>query len=252
MKLLSADELRMNEQAASVAASVLSEPVEAATRCEQVTVDMTAEAAGVGAVNRGLMRGMMKMNKASSVGRMADGLRSAGLPNSFVLAVTASKVYALEDNQRRGELVGGKVLKSWDREGFQARLGNPVTNPGLGIPDDRRVLILLLPIEGGNNRYLQAAARNTAHTPGMPRKVMVAKDSSSQAVIDRLVSASAGPNIMIGGTSVQELMAQAGGAAAPAAPDPMERLSKLADLHQRGVLTDEEFSAQKAKILGQV
>jgi Short C-terminal domain len=57
---------------------------------------------------------------------------------------------------------------------------------------------------------------------------------------------------MIGGTSVQELMAQAGGAAAPAAPDPMERLSKLADLHQRGVLTDEEFSAQKAKILGQV
>ena len=247
MKPLSDDELRMNAQAASVAASVLGEPVEAATRCEQVTTDMTAEAAGVGAVNRGLMRGMMKMNKASSVGRMADGLRSGGLPKSFLLAVTAGKVYALEDKER-----GGDVLKSWDREGFQARLGNAVTNPALGVPEDRQVLILFLPIEGGNNRYLKAAARNTAHSPGMPHKVMVARDAPSQAVIDGLVSASPGPNIMIGGTSVQELMAQAGGNPAPAAPDPMERLGKLADLHDRGVLTDQEFAAQKAKILGSV
>ena len=247
MKPLSNDELRMNARAATVAASVLGEPVEAAARCEQVTVEMTAEAAGVGAVNRGLMRGMMKMNKASSVGRMADGLRSGGLPKSFLLAVTASKVYALEDKER-----GAKVLKSWDREGFQARLGNAVTNPALGVPEDRQVLILFLPIEGGNNRYLEAAARNTAHTPGMPHKVMVAKDAPSQAVIDGLVSANPGPNIIIGGTNVQELMAQAAGTVALAAPDPVERLGKLADLHDRGVLTDDEFAAQKAKILGQV
>jgi Short C-terminal domain len=32
--------------------------------------------------------------------------------------------------------------------------------------------------------------------------------------------------------------------------DPLERLQKLADLHDRGVLTDEEFEAEKAKILG--
>jgi hypothetical protein len=38
----------------------------------------------------------------------------------------------------------------------------------------------------------------------------------------------------------------------PAAPaeDPIEQLKKLADLHDQGILTDEEFAAQKAKILG--
>jgi putative oligomerization/nucleic acid binding protein len=34
------------------------------------------------------------------------------------------------------------------------------------------------------------------------------------------------------------------------APDPIEQLKELAALNQQGVLTDEEFAAQKAKILG--
>ncbi len=38
-------------------------------------------------------------------------------------------------------------------------------------------------------------------------------------------------------------------AAAPA-EDPMEKLKELGQLHESGVLTDEEFSAAKAKILG--
>jgi len=38
-------------------------------------------------------------------------------------------------------------------------------------------------------------------------------------------------------------------AAAPAA-DPIEQLKQLGELHQQGVLTDEEFAAQKAKLLG--
>jgi hypothetical protein len=37
--------------------------------------------------------------------------------------------------------------------------------------------------------------------------------------------------------------------AAPA-PDPIEQLKELAALKQDGVLTDDEFAAQKAKILG--
>jgi len=42
----------------------------------------------------------------------------------------------------------------------------------------------------------------------------------------------------------------------PAAPPPaaepsmMDQLSQLADLHNQGVLTDEEFAAAKAKLLG--
>jgi hypothetical protein len=45
------------------------------------------------------------------------------------------------------------------------------------------------------------------------------------------------------------------GMGAPAAPAPqgqdtVEQLKQLADLHSQGVLTDEEFAAQKAKLLG--
>lgn len=40
-------------------------------------------------------------------------------------------------------------------------------------------------------------------------------------------------------------------APAPAqAPDPIEQLTKLGQLRDSGVLTEEEFAAQKAKILG--
>ena len=39
-------------------------------------------------------------------------------------------------------------------------------------------------------------------------------------------------------------------APAPAAPDPIAQLKELGELHAAGVLTDEEFAAQKAKILG--
>jgi Short C-terminal domain len=35
-----------------------------------------------------------------------------------------------------------------------------------------------------------------------------------------------------------------------AAPDPVAQLTQLAQLHAQGILTDEEFAAQKAKILG--
>ena len=48
-----------------------------------------------------------------------------------------------------------------------------------------------------------------------------------------------------GGDSYEEPVA-----APPPEPDPMEQLEKLAQLHAQGILTDEEFAAQKAKILG--
>ena len=38
-------------------------------------------------------------------------------------------------------------------------------------------------------------------------------------------------------------------AAVPAGPDPIEQLKELGQLHQQGILTDEEFAAQKAKLL---
>ena len=38
-------------------------------------------------------------------------------------------------------------------------------------------------------------------------------------------------------------------AAAPPPPDPIERLTQLGKLHEQGVLTDEEFASEKAKVL---
>jgi hypothetical protein len=56
---------------------------------------------------------------------------------------------------------------------------------------------------------------------------------------------------------IAELQAQQAAAAAPAATAPAEavdpqmaELQKLATLHAQGILTDEEFSAAKAKALG--
>ncbi|WP_342372588.1 SHOCT domain-containing protein [Propioniciclava soli] len=41
-------------------------------------------------------------------------------------------------------------------------------------------------------------------------------------------------------------------AAAGSDVDPLSRLQRLGELHQAGILTDEEFAAQKAKLLGQL
>ena len=55
--------------------------------------------------------------------------------------------------------------------------------------------------------------------------------------------------------AAQEQQQQAAAAPPPApaaAPekDPIERLKELGQLHESGVLTDQEFAAEKAKILG--
>jgi hypothetical protein len=48
----------------------------------------------------------------------------------------------------------------------------------------------------------------------------------------------------------QEPQAYGAPQAAPAPASPIDQLRELGELHQSGVLTDEEFAAQKAKLLG--
>jgi hypothetical protein len=56
----------------------------------------------------------------------------------------------------------------------------------------------------------------------------------------------------------EALLAQFGGGAAVVGggggfgtpPDPLDELAKLGELHRNGVLTDEEFTAQKRRLLG--
>jgi Short C-terminal domain len=62
----------------------------------------------------------------------------------------------------------------------------------------------------------------------------VAKDAASQKLLDALVSTS--PPVWAGNALAREMV--------------YGHLAKLAELRDRGVLSDEEFAAQKAKILG--
>ena len=274
MKPLSQEDLRMNEQAVGVATKVVGEQVDAAARCEQVTQDSQLEAAGVGTFNRGFVKagkGLGRMMMPRTMGGL-NNMETGGLPNRFVLAATPDKVYAIEDKQDGGKLVPGKILKEWERASFTAK---PSVSHGLavqgGVPDDRQLLIIYLPIEGGKSSYMQAAARQTAAfgSPGMPHRLALAKDDASNQLIKAVGgnAPAAGANIMVGDQSLADMVAQAQagmaaagispgtmpGVPAPAAPaaqpDPVEQLSKLADLRDRGVLSDEEFEAQKAKIL---
>jgi hypothetical protein len=50
--------------------------------------------------------------------------------------------------------------------------------------------------------------------------------------------------------AAQQQASQAPPAAAPAADDQTAQLQNLAELHSQGVLTDDEFAAAKAKLLG--
>jgi hypothetical protein len=88
----------------------------------------------------------------------------------------------------------------------------------------------------------------------MPTKFALAKDEASEKLIAAVTANAPAPgaNVMIGGQSLADMQAAAAQAAAGATTaqaDPTEEVTRLADLHDRGVLSDEEFAAQKAKIL---
>ena len=54
----------------------------------------------------------------------------------------------------------------------------------------------------------------------------------------------------ISGLEQQQAPAPAPAPAPPASSPMIDQLNQLADLHQRGVLTDEEFASAKAKLFG--
>lgn len=258
MNPLSERELRMNQQAAMAAASVLSEPVEAAARCEQVTRDMRREASGFRGLTRGLMRANDALGRATpgTMGQMSTQMETAGLPSSFILAVTRSHVHAIEERQGGDDLVPRRVLKSWDRAGFQARRGNDRANAYRGVPADRQVLILFLPVEG-RGRIMHAAARNAAAagSPGFPHQMMVAKDAPSQRLIDALgATGGAGPNIIIGGKHLHDIIAgqAAPAAAAPSQPPVAQRLQELETLRATGVISDAEYTSKREQIISEL
>ena len=246
---------QVNQEAAGVATEVLNDSIVAACHFEQVTQDQQLKAAGIGGVNRGMAKFGTKLGQRMmpSVGNMSKGLRGAGLPENFILAVTSNQVHAIEEKDKKGKLVPGKVLKSWDRDQISASMGSAQVMAAVsGTPEDRQVITLNLPLDGAKNKYLAAAAQMQAQAgaSGQPTRFQIAKDETSDAVAKELIGdAPAMPNVQIGGVPIQQ-MGQMPGQPAAGGGDSTAQLEKLAQLHASGALTDEEFAAQKAKIIG--
>lgn len=240
---------QVNEQAMGVATSVLNDSVIAAAHMEAVSQDQQMKVAGIGGGTRGMAKFGTKVGRGMmpGVGKMAKGLESSGLPQSFILAVTSSQVVAIEEKEKKGELVSGKVLKSWDRDSVSARMGDATLNAASGVPEDRQGITLYLPLDDSKNKYLAAAAQMQAQAgaSGQPTRFQIAKDDASSALTKELVGDTpAMPNIQVGGVPLQMPGQPAAGG------DSTQELERLAQLHASGALTDEEFSAQKARIIG--
>ncbi|HTI76210.1 MAG TPA: SHOCT domain-containing protein [Mycobacterium sp.] len=232
LKRLSDRELFMNQQAAMITASVLSQPVEAATRCEQISTKATKMYAAGG--------GDMRWKSVPN---------GTGLPKSFILAVTRTHVYALEDKQHRGQLVPGLVLKAWDRTGFRVQPGRDAMLAAAGMPDDRQSLILFLPIDADSGPMAQQIAhqREAAgqRTPGLPHGFVVGRDAASQRVVAALVASSpAVGGITINGQTIQQM--------APPPSTTAQRLQELETLRATGVITDDEYARKRAQIISEI
>ena len=176
---------QVNEQALGVATEVLNDSVVAAARCEQVTQDHYLKVAGTGGAIGGIAKFASKWALALYPG---VGNMSGGLPESFIVAVTATQVHALEGKEKRGKLVPGNVLKSWEREGFMASLGTDSAHAVSGAPEDRQILTLYLPLDDSKKKYPKSGnLMAVAGSPGTPTRFMIAKDEASEAVVKELV-----------------------------------------------------------------
>ncbi|WP_396928331.1 SHOCT domain-containing protein [Mycolicibacterium sp.] len=263
MKRLSDSDIRMNEQAASVAASVIGQPVEAATRCEQLSTKAT----------------QMYPSSGGEVWskQVPNG---TGLPKTFLLAVARTHVYAIQFKEHRGELAPGGVIKAWDRAGFRAHTGNNAMTALGHVPDDRQALMLFLPIDGDASQIEQAIAQQRVaaggRTPSRPFTFFIGTDAASARVVaalgaQPLNSPGAGPkitigqnanirinpgaNITVGGQRLQDLIAhQTPSAPAPMTPPPStaQRLQELETLRATGAISDDEYGRKRQQIIAEI
>ncbi len=243
MKSLSGDELvGINQQAATAAASVLSESVVAATLC-QSKIPFEAKAFGR---RRWFGKGVTDTQAIENrISKAEDWLASGGLPDSFILAVTASSIHAIEDKRHGEQLIPGTVLKSWVRSGFRASVD---PRPFAPVPADCQVLKLCLPIEAVKNRAISRQLEKAAEmlaARGLPpvaeHAFVVARDASTQGVIDALTKS--GPGVRA---------TAAADAGAPPQSSVAQRLQELESLRGTGVISDAEYTAKREQIINDI
>ncbi|HET8971030.1 MAG TPA: SHOCT domain-containing protein [Candidatus Nanopelagicales bacterium] len=102
-------------------------------------------------------------------------------------------------------------------------------------------------------RTAVVAGTATAVSGGMRNRSARKQDEAAQAQAAEQQNAAAQQQNAVDAAVAQALTAQQAQQAAASAAgggDMVAQLEKLAGLHDKGILTDEEFAAQKAKILG--
>lgn len=83
-----------------------------------------------------------------------------------------------------------------------------------------------------------------------PRRVMRRRAVARTAVVGGVAYAAAKHGARAGQPEQPQQEGVYEAAAAPAEADPVEQLKQLNELRQQGILTEEEFTAEKQKILG--
>jgi hypothetical protein len=244
MKPLCGDELvGINQQAATAAAAVLSEAVVAATLC-QSKIPFEAK---FNHRSRWFGRGVTETQaNENRITKAEDWLASGGLPDSFILAVTAGSICAIEDKRKGEQLFPGTVLKSWVRSGFRASVDpRPLSTT---VPADCQLLRLCLPIEAVKNRAISRQLEKVAEMAaarGLPpvaeHAFVVARDAPTQGVIDALTQSSPGARPMV-----------AAGAGAPPQSSVAQRLQELESLCATGVISDAEYTAKREQIISDI
>jgi hypothetical protein len=126
--------------------------------------------------------------------------------------------------------------------------------------DRQRLRVEFGPGRNGKDRVviLTTAEARFEDTLASRAKDPAASAQHRQEILERAAAAQADSRAIVDAlqtgdfAEVERLKAQLaiGGTGVAAAADPLDRLQKLADLHDRGALTDAEFAAEKAKILG--
>lgn len=130
--------------------------------------------------------------------------------------------------------------------------GQGATIPVLFDPDDHDTVILDPTASGGVSMaadQIRARADET-HRPELDAVADIVEKATSGGQVDvaglqRQLREQFAP----GGAAASDLSAFFPTAATP--EDPVDKLAKLADLKEKGLLTEEEFNSQKARILGE-
>ena len=92
-----------------------------------------------GRLGGGLLGGLLARKAETAL----NGRAAGGLPQNFVLAVTASHVRAYEMRFTRGGAEAGQEVAAWDRSGLQVAnvdRGGLKTNVTLSLPDGKEII----------------------------------------------------------------------------------------------------------------